>query len=108
MPYKNSSDKKLCMALYRRRKVRQDRLAILSHLGPRCVQCGFDDERALHIDHIQGCGAGRREREALGGSYFATILRKIQAGDQGYQILCANCNAIKKRVMDEVSRKYPL
>jgi hypothetical protein len=87
------------MALYRRRKTRRDRLRCLAALGDLCVACGFKDERALHIDHVHGCGG--KDREPLGSRYFATILRRILAGSQEYQILCANCNAIKMRVNRE-------
>lgn len=107
MPFKDADDRRRCMALYRRRKVRKDRMLVLAILGGQCCHCGFDDERALQIDHVQG--NGRNDRHQVGGSYFACILKRIRGGSKEYQLLCANCNAIKKREMDEVStRKYPL
>ncbi|SRR6266498_738708 len=64
----------------------------LEKLGGVCVRCGFSDPRALQIDHVNG--GGIREREAIG---HAAIYRKVARGDtDGYQLLCANCNWIKR------------
>lgn len=69
----------------------------LQKLGGVCVHCGFSDPRALQIDHISG--GGNQERNTIGR--FA-ICRKIASGDtDGYQILCANCNWIKRSVNNE-------
>src|SRR3990167_2323101 len=63
-------------------------------LGNKCVRCGFDDMRALQIDHING-GGGRRKR--LFGEITMTNYRKIVAGDsRTFQLLWANCNYIKR------------
>lgn len=71
-----------------RHRVRRKALEIL---GGRCVRCGFDDPRALQIDHING--GGHQERLASRGSVESRIVR----GDVGpYQLLCANCNCIKR------------
>jgi hypothetical protein len=62
--------------------------------GGRCAQCGFLDVRALHIDHVHG--GGRKEYlDGRGGgmSYYYRVLED-QTGT--YQLLCANCNAIKR------------
>jgi len=57
-----------------------------------CARCGFTDERALQIDHVNGCGYEERKR-CKSGAY----LRRVLADTEGkYQILCANCNWIKK------------
>lgn len=64
---------------------------------PSCTGCGCGDIRVLQIDHIHGDGA--QERKVLGGS--TTLYRKIlkmskpQVRKQ-YQVLCANCNWIKR------------
>src|SRR5574341_1902236 len=71
-------------------KLRKD--AILK-LGGVCQRCGFSDHRALQIDHIRGNGAV--ERRAM-TNY--KIYQKIVAGESqhNYQLLCANCNWIKR------------
>lgn len=65
--------------------------------GQSCVECGFSDQRALQIDHIDNNGA--EERKALGGQNFSgwRFYRwlKEQGWPGGYQTLCANCNTIK-------------
>lgn len=82
-------------AVQQRRKREANRNAILNLLGGRCVRCAFDDRRALQIDHVSG--GGRREQLIFGGGgYYARILEKVRAGSQDYQVLCANCNTIKK------------
>lgn len=77
-------------------KVRRDK--VLDVLGRECVRCGFDDGRALQIDHINGGGCAEFEefgRNTL--KYYAHILENID----DYQMLCANCNQIKKFENDE-------
>jgi hypothetical protein len=62
-------------------------------LGRKCVNCGFDDERALQFDHINGGGTEMRKvNRSLG--YYKTILEDPDIKDH-IQILCANCNWIK-------------
>ena len=66
---------------------------VLAHLGGKCVCCGFADSRALQIDHVQNDGHSdpyrlKRRRTAL----LQAVLRDTSGR---YQLLCANCNAIK-------------
>ena len=65
-----------------------------------CVKCGFNDSRALQIDHINNDGA--EERKKLFGSRLDAGIRfyyylKRNNFPEGYQVLCANCNIIKLR-----------
>lgn len=70
------------------------RLATLEILGNECVKCGFKDKRALQVDHINGGGGAERKKcKQFFGKY---ILEEILAGKKKYQLLCANCNWIKK------------
>lgn len=109
MAYKNPDGKaiytkeysRLNRILIRRRKQdasREVKKTILERYGPNCVHCGFSDPRALQLDHIDDNGA--TERESLGnrmfsGYRFYQYLIKMGLPD-GYQVLCANCNAIKE------------
>lgn len=64
-------------------------------LGNICSRCGFNDSRALQIDHVRG--NGREDRKKFFSSmyrYYSHVLKLIDSGD--YQILCANCNWIKR------------
>lgn len=70
---------------------------IIERLGGKCVKCGFSDIRALQIDHVRG--GGNKEREELGSNraMYVKIIKEIEDGVVGnYQVLCANCNWIKK------------
>lgn len=76
-------------------KYRQQRDVVLTLLGGKCVRCGFDDFRALQIDHVKGNGC----KHPISDYKLAVrILRVIPAA---YQILCANCNWIKRAENNE-------
>ena len=65
--------------------------------GAKCVHCGYDkDIRALQLDHING--GGRKDRNDNRST--TKILRihrdNLDSLKDKYQILCANCNFIKK------------
>jgi len=66
----------------------------LAHYGLgklACVKCGFDDIRALTLDHIVPIG---RQKRRVTGIQFYKQLRK-QDYPEGFQTLCANCQMIK-------------
>ncbi len=77
-----------------RRRRREYKNAIYDILGGKCVRCGFDDERALQIDHIDG--KGNDERKIRGSGTLTFYKHVIEVKGKGYQILCANCNWIKR------------
>jgi len=80
------------------RRSREVRSLVLAALGGKCVRCGFADPRALQIDHVNG--DGRAERGAPGARRESTIAYykrvTLEAGNGRYQLLCANCNWIKR------------
>lgn len=66
---------------------------VLAKYNSRCNSCGFDNPKALQIDHIQNDGMVDRQRwKGAPPAYLRAIL-----ADDGsrYQLLCANCNSIK-------------
>ena len=70
-------------------------------LGGKCIRCGFADVRALQVDHVNGGGLqDLRDRGNRHGIYRAVI-----ANEPGYQLLCANCNWIKKAENNEQPRR---
>ncbi len=71
------------------------RQLILDILGNKCCRCGFSDYRALQIDHVNGNGAAET-RGLSQKTYLNKILRSLQNGEGKYQLLCANCNWIKR------------
>ena len=71
---------------------------VLTHYGNGklvCLKCGFDDIRALSIDHLNGNGNQDRVGKKLGGTNFYAWLIKNNY-PTGYQTLCMNCNWIKR------------
>lgn len=81
---------------------RRLRREVLALYGGVCEHCGFDDERALQMDHVSE--NGHRHREAVGGT---GVLRAAKvdkyAGGHRFQLLCANCNWIKRHENEEWS-----
>lgn len=67
--------------------------------GMRCKKCGFDDYRALQIDHINGGGSKNRLIQAK-------LKEDIKRNPGKYQVLCANCNWIKRYENKESFSKY--
>jgi len=80
---------------------RRLKLEILSHYSNgnfHCADCGFNDTRALCVDHINNNGAQHRRdigKPTMTGSTFYRWL-KNEGFPEGYQVLCANCNLIKE------------
>jgi hypothetical protein len=96
----------------RKRLYRQKlRKSVLSFLGNRCSnsEClvvnedgtrGCVDSRCLQIDHVNGDGS--KERKQFHG-HMASFYLKVLADTTGcYQLLCANCNWIKRSINKEV------
>jgi len=99
--FKATPKGKRANALFARRRYSQLHVAVLMFLGVKC-HCGFNDMRALQIDHIHG--GGRREMAMRGP---IARLQKVLKQPQDYQVLCANCNWIKKSERGEsVPRKH--
>lgn len=71
----------------------------------KCAKCGFSDIRALSVDHINGGGTKHR-REIGKGAQFYNWLKKNNY-PEGFQILCMNCQFIKRvENHEERGRKY--
>lgn len=93
---------------YHKKRYVEVRKKIIKLLGNKCVRCGFTDARALQIDHVNGDGANERRITGNTRTYYPHILNKIEKGSKDYQILCANCNWIKRHENKEYSkRKQP-
>lgn len=88
-------------------KNRELKNAVYEVLGKKCVKCGFQDQRALQIDHVNGDGAQDRKklsggRNSVGAStLYKAVLESVSRDENKYQILCANCNWIKKHENNE-------
>lgn len=86
-----------------RDKQRENRLAsrvrLLMLLGGRCERCGFNDLRALQVDHVKG--NGRKEDSQR---HAHRMLKRVFERPEAYQLLCSNCNWIKRYENDETRR----
>lgn len=66
--------------------------------GSKCAHCAFQDIRALQLDHVAGGGvADRKARRAMHAIYQDAL-----DNPDKYQLLCANCNWIKRITNNEV------
>lgn len=85
------------------------RVEVLTHYGNgkcACVKCGFDDIRALSLDHINGNGGEHRKKTGkIGGIDFYNWLRHNNL-PVGYQTLCMNCQFIKIHENKEYCNLY--
>ena len=66
-------------------------------LGNKCKICGFNDIRALQIDHVNGFDKTEGKRN------LQKVYGEILTGSTSYQILCANCNWIKRLTNNETN-----
>ena len=77
-------------------------------LGGKCALCGFTDIRALQIDHVNGGGTREHHRRKPDGNNWRRIClskyyRLVVEDQTGkYQLLCANCNWIKRTTNGEI------
>ena len=84
-----------------RRKLRK---RVINHFGGKCVWCGFADWRALQIDHINGGGRKAFLNDRPSPVRYHLDLLTAKPGIV-YQLLCANCNQIKKYERNETTTK---
>ena len=80
------------------------RMRLINLLGGECVRCGFRDVKALQFDHINGGGSKIR---SIGGGHYTiwrNYLKDPVKANLEIQILCANCNWIKRYDKKEVRK----
>ena len=77
------------------------RMAAIQILGGKCVRCGFSDPRALQADHINGGGIKDRK---ITTTYPLHIIKSVMNKENKFQLLCANCNWIKRAEQREVRK----
>lgn len=98
---KLNEEKKLKNRKYLHDRSLRLRRLLIDAFGGECSRCGFKDIRALQIDHVNGGGAKeRREQSSRSSShnlkYVNIRIDSFLKGENKYQLLCANCNWIKR------------
>lgn len=80
----------------RQRAIRKKRLQfIIDFFGGKCIKCGFSDIRALQMDHKNGRKYGEQRIGNIDSRY--KFVRDFPEETRiKYQLLCANCNWIKR------------
>ncbi len=63
-------------------------------LGNVCSKCGYADHRALQVDHIHANPVRTKWHRGGVGLYRAILRGDYPLSD--FQLLCANCNWIKR------------
>ncbi len=99
--HKNDPDYKNRKKLQLRKYRLNLRKKVLSFYSPKleCVSCGFNDERALVVDHVENNGMIHKKTINKSGhvspaQVYADIIKNKYP--LGYQVLCWNCNYIKE------------
>jgi hypothetical protein len=86
-------------------RIRDEVLNYYSNGKYICATCGFSDIRALSIDHINGDGKNYRGMSHRSGTGLYYWLKRNHY-PKGYQILCMNCQSIKKSTNKECNNQY--
>lgn len=73
-----------------KKRRKNNRLNAIAAYGGKCVRCGFSDWRALQFDHINGDS----HEPSKGASFYSRVIREKDS--HKYQLLCSNCNWIKR------------
>lgn len=87
-----------CRINYRQKNYRyKKKFIIIAHysMGEMCCRnCRFNNIKALQVDHIKGNGAEHRRTFKYSSQLYEWIVKNDFP--DGFQILCANCNTVKK------------
>lgn len=76
-------------------KLRMEVLNAYSNGKPKCKCCGEKEIKFLAIDHINNDGNKERKKLKFWGYKFYLWLKRNNFPQNGYQVLCHNCNMAK-------------
>ena len=92
--YQKHRDEISKQKMERQQKIKKE---IILHYASeiKCQRCGFSDMRALSIDHINGGGVKHKKKlKLLGFDFYRWLIKNNYP--EGYQVLCMNCQWIKR------------
>lgn len=84
------------------KKLRKEFLKIL---GDKCKYCGFNDMRIMQVDHIRGDGSADRKKFASGYKLYQFYTQNPILAKERLQLLCPNCNWLKRVRNGETAHK---
>lgn len=101
--YRSGTKYKEWVREYMKTNQKKKRLELLILVGGiKCKRCGFNDWRALQVDHINAGGMGEKH---ITNSVYKYI-KQVRLHPEKYQVLCANCNWIKRYENNESSLRF--
>lgn len=74
--------------------------------GAKCVKCGNKELRVLVFDHIQGGGGAETKKFGNNQKMMAYYVNNPELAKQRLQVLCANCNSLKRHDNREFYRQW--
>ena len=79
------------------------KIEVFKHYSPTltCQHCGFSDVRALSLDHINGGGLKHKIEVNVAGGHSLYSWAKTHGYPPIFQVLCMNCQFIKRQVNGE-------
>lgn len=84
----------------KRKKYQEKKDLVIDILGGNfCKQCNCNNLKCLDIDHIHNDGNKERRRSKTGLTLFNYIINNPIESKKNLQILCRNCNQIKKDIV---------
>ena len=87
-----------------RMRIRESIMEILG--GPMCVLCGYNqDIRALQLDHKYSEGNMDKLKFSSNNTMYRYYRDHPEIAKAKLQVLCANCNSIKRHVNKEWGNK---
>lgn len=79
------------------------KIDVFSHYSPNlvCQHCGYSDIRALTLDHINSDGTEQKLKAGVCGGHSLYCWVKKNKYPPIFQVLCMNCQWIKRHVKHE-------
>jgi len=92
------------------KKYERERRWMVSIMGGKCKHCGNGDWRALQFDHVDAKPKGRNCHSGAKSNNRNSVDELRKRAREGtlsevYQLLCANCHAIKTYESGDHKRK---
>lgn len=112
MPYKSTEKQREYLKQYRKKNPNYHsdwgaakRKELVDFLGGHCKHCSNSDIRVLQVDHVHGGGIQESKRYSHNRRQFNNDILNGVLPKENYQILCANCNWIKRFTNKECKPK---